>query len=345
MRFIVTGGMGFFGSVLMDYLLTSGHEVLSLDRLIDPQLADRFRHVQVDIEDRDSLKGAVKSFGPVDAIFHVAAVLAHDKSSFSRMWSSNVEGTGNVMEVARELGIGRVVFTSSNCVFAASFPQPINESAPTSPIEPYGHSKLEAEKVIASYSADVSGVSIRCPTIIGAGRLGLLSILFDFVREGRRIYLLGDGSNRYSFIYAEDLARACLLAVTSSASGIYHIGSSNVPTMRQLYTDLYDFAGKPARLVCLPEAPAVVALKLLNRLGLSPLGPYHYRMLAANVVFDTSKIQRDLGWTPRKTNSDMLCEAYKFYLEHLGQEGDTDCTSPHRRPARAGIFNLLRLIS
>jgi len=248
------------------------------------------------------------------------------------------------MECARNLGIRKVVFTSTNCVFSTGFSSPVDESTPTNPIETYGRSKLAAERVILSYS-DIDSVIIRCPTIIAAGRLGLLTILFDFVREGRRLYLVGDGKNRYSFIAAPDLANACMLAARSQARGIYHVGSDNVPTMRELYRDLMIYAGKTPRLICIPEAPTVLALKVLNALGLSPLGPYHYRMLAANFVFDTAKIKRELNWKPTRTNTEILCDAFQYYVDHLDEINSSRGLSAHKTKAKAGILNLLRLIS
>jgi UDP-glucose 4-epimerase len=344
MRFIVTGGMGFFGSLLMEHLAAQGHDALSIDWITDPELAGKFRHAQVDIADSARLKEAIQAFGPADGIFHVAAVLAHDTSNFDKLHASNIQGTRNVMAVSRALGIPKVVFTSSNCVFASGFPQPVDETAATSPIEEYGRSKLEGEKIVASYD-DVAGVSIRCPTIIAPGRLGLLSILFDFIREGRRIYVVGDGSNRYSFINGTDLANACLLAMTSQHRGVYHVGSDDVPSIRRLYSELAEYAGKKPKIVPIPEGPTILALRMLNNMGLSPLGPYHYRMLAANFVFETSKIKRELGWSPSKTNTQMLCDAYKFYVDNLTHLQSSSGLSPHRSPAKAGILNLIRMLS
>jgi len=347
MRFVVTGGMGFFGSILCDHLLSRGHDVLSVDLLADTTSTRRYKNVQLDLRNLDALKSTLNEFGKesrIDAIFHVAALLAHVTADPNELWAANVDGTKNVMECARQISIPKVVFTSTNCVFSTGFPEPVNEQTATHPIEIYGKSKLAAEEIIRTYP-DISSVIIRCPTIIAAGRLGLLTILFDFVREGRRLYVVGDGSNRYSFISADDLADACLLAAQSDQSGLYNIGSDNVPSMKQLYSSLMEYAGKKPRIVCIPEAPTVIALKILNRLGLSPLGPYHYRMLAANFVFDTTKIKTEIQWRPTKTNTEILCSAYQYYIDNLESINNATNVSAHHSKAKAGILNLLRLIS
>lgn len=344
MRYAVTGGTGFFGSVLMDELASRGHEAIALD-LLPPDRTDwPHRSAVIDIRDSKALSSVLKDLGPVDGVFHLAAVLAHDKSHFADVTSTNLDGTRNLMEACRELEIPKVVFTSSNCVFAADCAEPVDENKSPSPIEEYGRSKLQGESLIATYSPAVKSVSLRCPTIISAGRMGLLTILFDFIREGRRLYLVGSGSNKYGFIYAPDLADACIRSMQSGASGIYHVGSDNVPTLRQLYSELAEFAGKKPRFVELPEGPATAALAALYRLGLSPLGPYHYRMLAANFVFDCSKLKAETGWKPTLTNSEMLQQAFTYYVEHREEMSQAN-VSPHRKPARAGILGLLRLIS
>ena len=336
--------MGFFGSILADHLVDAGHDVVSIDRLADEDGNRRFKNIQLDITDGAGLTKAVHQYGHVDAIFHVAALLAHEKSTLNMLWAANVDGTRNVMLTARELGVQKVVFTSTNCVFSTGFAKPVGETTPTQPVEIYGKSKLEAERIISEFDG-VNSVILRCPTIIAAGRLGLLTILFDFVREGRRLYLVGDGSNRYTFVAAQDLANACLQSAESTHNGIYHVGSDNVPTMYELYRDLMLYAGKKVHLWCLPEGPTVLILKILNALSLSPLGPYHYRMLAANFVFDTTKIKNDMGWTPTRTNTELLCDAYKFYVDHLQEITNGSGLSAHKSKAKAGILNLLRIMS
>ena len=86
-------------------------------------------------------------------------------------------------------------------------------------------------------------VTLRCPTIIDIGRLGLLAILFEFIDDGKKVWVVGDGSNRYQFIYAQDLATACLQCLGYEQSNLFHIGSDHVPTMRGMYESVIREAG------------------------------------------------------------------------------------------------------
>ena len=105
-----------------------------------------------------------------------------------------------------------------------------------------------------------------------AGSLGMLSILFDFIREGRKCWVLGDGKIRHQCIYAQDLIDACLKAVEYKRSDVFNIGSDNVPSIREMYQHVIDRAGSGARVASLPSGFALPAMKLAHRLGLSPLG-------------------------------------------------------------------------
>lgn len=108
MRIIVTGGAGFFGSVLAEYLADHGHETIAIDRL--PGESSKYRNIQVDITDCAKLAEQLDALGEIDGIVHCAAMLAHDKENLDRLWVSNVDGTKNILECARRFKIKRVVF-------------------------------------------------------------------------------------------------------------------------------------------------------------------------------------------------------------------------------------------
>ena len=101
------------------------------------------------------------------------------------------------------------------------------------------------------------------------------------------MWVVGDGSNRYQFIYAQDLATACLQSLAYNGSNLFHIGSDNVVSLRNVYEAIIRAAGSRSRVVSLPKGPTIAAMQLAHKLKLSPLGPYHYRMIAESFVFDT----------------------------------------------------------
>jgi UDP-glucose 4-epimerase len=345
MRFLVTGGAGFFGSQLVEDTARRGQEVVILDRVMDEQLARRYPFAHVDLRDPEAVRKVFRQYGPFDGVFHVAAMLAHAIKDKRDLVDSNVAGTRTIVEAAIAAGTPNLVFTSSNCVVGKPRSQPVQEDDPVRPLEIYGHTKWEGEKILAQYHDRINITMIRCPTIMGGGRLGLLSILYEFIYEGRTVWILGDGSNRYQFIAAEDLIYAMECAIVRPGFHLYNIGSDNVPTLRELYQAVINQAGTKAHVGRLPKAPAVAAMRALHMLGMSPLGPYHYKMLAESFVFDTSRIKRELGFKPTKTNIQMLSESYQWYVDHHDEVYGGGERSAHRQPVKLQALALIKRFS
>jgi nucleoside-diphosphate-sugar epimerase len=341
---LVTGGSGFFGGVLKRRLLEEGVGCVSLDLHPDTDAHPSLVSIRGDVRDQELLDRLFHRFH-FSAVFHCAALLAHDVRDRELLWSSNVEGTERVAEAAVRHHHPRVVFISSNCLWASPFNRPVTETDQPEPHEIYGRSKWAAEQGLTRITAGHNLVILRTPTIIGPGRLGLLSILFDFILEGRRVWVVGRGTNRYQFVYARDLADACLLALAPHANGIFNVGSDHVPTLRDTYQHVIDRAGTRARVASLPAGLTLPIMRAAHFAGLSPLGPYQYRMIAESFEFDTQKIKTTLGWKPTRTNGEMLFEALDYYRAHRSELTDPSTLSAHRQPARMGIIRLLKQLS
>ncbi len=341
---LVTGGAGFFGGLLKQRLLNEDVTVVSID--LEP---DDFHHPQLtcvrgDICDQALVAELFDKYR-FETVYHCAAILAHAVKDKNRLWRANVEGSRVLAEAAARTGTKNFIFTSSNCLWGHSFGRPVHEDDPPHPVEIYGQSKWKAEKILAGFAGSFNLTVIRCPTIIDEGRLGLLTILFDFIRENRKVWVVGGGKNHYQFIYAQDLADACLLAAQKNASGIFNIGSDNVPSLHDVFQYVIDQSGAEARLVSLPKTPMLLAMKIAYHLGLSPLGPYQYKMIAEDFVFDTSKIKAALGWQPSLTNQQMLWRAYQYYDLHIDEIRRRRQVSAHRQAAKMGIIRLLKWLS
>lgn len=341
---LVTGASGFFGGVLKRRLLSEGHAVTNIDLVADTETHPALTSIQADIRDTARLNGifADRNF---HAVFHCAALLAHDTVDDNDLWTSNVDGTRNIAEACQTHGVRQLIFTSTNCLWASNLGHEVREDEPPNPIELYGRSKLAAEQALKPYEAELNVITIRCPTIIDSGRLGLLAILFEFIDDGKKVWVVGTGGNRYQFIYAQDLATACIQAMDYPHSDLFHIGSENVCSLREVYEAVIRDAGTKARVAELPKAPTIAAMKLAHKLGVSPLGPYHYRMIAEDFIFDTARIRERLGWHPTVTNQQMMIEAYRYYSSQRKQIHSRKDVSAHSKPAEMGVIRLLKWIS
>ena len=334
---LVTGGSGYFGSLLVDRLLTAGHRVRVLDLVAD----DRHPEVEMvvgDIRDREVVDRATRG---IDRIFHnVAQVpLARDKDLLHTV---NVDGTRNLLHAALQHGVGKVVHTSSSAIFGVPAGNPVLPSTAPRPMETYGHAKWEAERLCLDYAERGLDVSIVRPrTILGHGRLGIFGILFDWIADGADPFVLGRGDNRYQFVHAEDLAEVCYLAGQSSGPATFNAGTDRFGTMHEALDDLCRHAGTGARVRHLPARPASVAMRLAATAKLAPFAPYHWMMYSRSMWFDIEHVQSALGWQPRWSNTEMFVQSYEWFLRHRAETDRGDLSS-HRRSARQGALSVLK---
>lgn len=160
-------------------------------------------------------------------------------------------------------------------------------------------------------------------------------------RRSRR----GSGENRYQFVHAPDLADACIRALGVAGSHTVNVGSDDVKTMREVYQYVIDHARTKARVASLPKRPTLAAMRAAHVLRVSPLGPYHYKMIAESFVFDTTRAKQLLGWRPGLRNEEMLLEAYRGYVARGTDLEDATEISAHRQPAKMGAIRLLKALS
>ena len=306
----------------------------------------RVEQVRADVAEPGVLDASLRRGRP-DAVFHLASQIDFAVKSQRSLYENNVATTRAVVAFARAHRVPKVVFTSSNSVYLGNRERrPVVETDPPMPVDEYGRSKVESERLFADAASFFDAISIRCPNIMDAGRLGMLSILFDFIREGRKVWVLGDGGIRHQCIYAGDLIEACFKAIAFRGSDVFNIGSDSVPTIRQMYQYVIDRAGSGARVASLPASLALPAMKLAHRLRMSPLGEYQFRMLTRDFMFDTAKIKAALDWSPTLDNRQMLYKAYEYYLVHRDEIlQSTDLSGNRQAVRKLGVIRLLKLIS
>src|SRR5881409_2366716 len=310
MLWAVSGGAGFLGLHLARRLLADGYDVRTLDvvPLDDAELERSVDELRGDVRNRDSVGKLVSG---ADVVVHAAAALPIQASRGS-IRSVNVTGTEHVLREARDAGVQRVIFISSTAVYGVPEKHPIEEDDPLVGVGWYGESKIDAEALCRV--AAVETTIVRPKTFIGPERLGVFEILFDWIREGRRIYILGKGYNRYQLLAVEDLVDAIVRAanVPEAAGATFNVGATEFGTVRTDLQALIDHAGSASRLRPVPARPAEVVLRALELLRLSPLAEWHYKTAHKDSFVDTSRAQQMLDWRPRLSNKDALIETYDW---------------------------------
>jgi len=344
-RWLVTGGTGFLGSHLARRLIADGiHPVLFDIAPLPPDdddIKDQVTVIDGDVQDREAIRAALEG---VSHVIHTAAALPIQVSK-KKIYASNVRGARYVLHEAMNAGAKRVVFISSTAVYGVPKVHPIDEESPMIPLGHYGASKVEAEKICHQYQARGLEVNIIRPkTFLGTGRLGVFEILFEWIAEGRRIPLLGNGTNHYQLLEVTDLVDGIVKAATVEGvtNETMNIGADRYDTLNEDMQALFDHAGSGSKLWRLPARPGEWSLRALELAHLSPLAAWHYGTMWRDSYVEVDKAKRLLGWQPRYSNAEALIRAWDWYVENKGRY-DTGVT--HRVAWQKGALAIMRRIA
>ncbi|OLB77969.1 MAG: UDP-glucose 4-epimerase GalE [Actinobacteria bacterium 13_2_20CM_2_71_6] len=319
MKYLVTGGAGYIGSVVTQLLLEAGHEVTVLDDLSTG-------HRGVVATGASFVDGRVHEvIGDVvdpsyDGVVHMAAFIAAGESVVKpeKYWDNNLVGSLRLLDATRAAGVRRIVFSSTANVYGDPDELPIPETAPTKPPNPYAASKLAVDHALRdeAYAHGLSAVSLRYFNVAGAHRaadgtlLGerhdpethLIPIALQVaagVREKLPLfgddYPTPDGTCVRDYIHISDLAAAHLLALSTmepSTHRIFNLGNGTGFSNRQVIDAVREVTGHP------------IPIEVAPRRGGDP----------AALVASSEKARRELGWTPAKPRlTDIIADAWEFY--------------------------------
>lgn len=342
-RILLTGGAGFLGINLARHLLDRDHEVVSLD-IADfayPE-RDRISEITGDIRDRALVDRAMEG---IDFVVHAAAALPLYPAD--EIYSTDVQGTRNVIESASEHGVQRFIHISSTAVYGIPDQHPLHEDDPRIGVGAYGDAKVQAEDICFGFRDQGMIVPvIRPKSFVGPERLGVFALFYDWAKDGHGFPMLGDGSNRYQLLDVADLCDAiylCITIDTETVNDTFNIGAKEYATMHEDYQAVLDYAGFGKKITGLPSEPAIWMLRLLESLQLSPLYKWVYETAAKDSFISIERAEKKLGFQPRYSNIDALIRNYQWYLDNLEDIQQRSGVS-HRVPWSQGILKLAKLL-
>jgi nucleoside-diphosphate-sugar epimerase len=344
-RFFITGGAGFLGINLTRYLLQRGHAVTTFDMApFDyADVRDKVTSITGDIRDRAALDRAMAG---ADIVIHTAAALP--LYSVQDIYTTDITGTKNVLEIALRHSVDRVVHISSTAVYGIPDHHPLHEDDQLIGVGPYGRAKIKAEELCQQARAAGLCVPILRPkSFVGPERLGVFALLYDWAHTGHGFPNIGSGNNRYQLLDVEDLCDAIYLVATGDRATVndtFNIGAAEFTTWRQDIQAVLDSAGHGKSVVPLPiVTPMIWTLRILERLNLSPLYKWVYETVTKDSFVSIEKAQRVLGFAPKYSTREAMIRNYQWYVAHLDQFEGTDGVS-HRVPWKQGILGLAKIV-
>ena len=318
--FVVFGGAGFVGQVLIRQLRAVGITAIVVDSEV-PRECGR-PYFQIDISDPHSVASLADQL-PDGAVFvNLAARQYHlDIPRANRQtWfhAVNFKGACHIADLAIEKRAAGLVQFSSDMVYGMPETVPVEESHSLRPNGAYGMSKKLMEAVLTEKArgAGLRLTIFRPRLIAGPGRLGVFVTLFKLIRYHLPIPLIGSGDNYYQMVSVEDCARAVLLAYKNAfPKGCFNLGSVPEHTVKQLMRDLVQHAGSHSLVLSTPVKLMHTALAGLATMGIEPLYKEQYLIADKNLILDTTRARETLGWQPSQSDRDMIFAAYDAYLQ------------------------------
>jgi UDP-glucose 4-epimerase len=261
MKFLITGAAGFLGAALANRLVREGHEVRALDDLStgDPKtLSPDVHFTRGDVSDRPKLWTLLQD---VDCVYHLAARVSVPESVlYPREYNAvNVGGTVSLMEAMRDVGVRRVVFTSSGAVYGDGGDRPVRETDIPTPRSPYAVSKLAAEYYVRTIG-NLWGIETVCLRIFNAYGPGqnmpashppvIPFFLRQAVRDGTLV-VHGQGNQTRDYVYLDDVVNAMsAAAMAPNINGaIINVGSGVETSVRELLRLVLELTGSKAEIV------------------------------------------------------------------------------------------------
>jgi nucleoside-diphosphate-sugar epimerase len=343
MNLAITGGAGFLGYHLANKLASDFDKIYIIDiQDIDfKEYPENISYHKIDVRDLDLV---VKIFKDSQFVIHAASALPLWKRK--EIFEINVQGTRNVLQAAYSTGVTKVIYVSSTAVYGIPRTHPIYEDSALIGVGPYGESKIVAEKVCLRYRKKGYFVPVVRPkTFLGTGRLGVFQILYDWVKDGKKIPIIGNGKNRYQLLEVEDLVNAIrmiLFCDERKANDTFNIGAEEFGTVYEDLTALCNYAKTGARVMPTPSWIVKPFLFAFDVLGISPLYKWVYGTADKDSFVAIHKIKSVLGWKPKYSNAQALIRSYQWYLDNWEKLKGTGIT--HRVAWSQGILGIFKKI-
>ena len=265
MKILVTGGAGFIGSHIVEYLIQRGDDVVVLDNLSNGKMqnlskvSDDINFVNGDIRDYKLVEQLVKD---IDGVFHEAALVSvpHSFKMQNEYFDVNVNGTENILKLAREYGF-KIVYASSSSVYGNPKSVPVKEDDDKNPLNPYAKTKLEDELLVEKYSEmGVHVIGLRYFNVFGRRQskeyAGVIKLFLEKIQQNEAPIINGDGLQTRDFVYVEDIVNANILAMNSNIKYKFlNVGTGDSISILDLANVCIEASGLSLKPVHGPQLP------------------------------------------------------------------------------------------
>ena len=332
-KILITGAAGFLGQLSINYFKNK-YKLFLVDRV---QVKSK-NFLQIDITNSKEVDKIIKKIKP-DIILHYASEI-FDTYKKSQINLNNIDGTLNLVKAARKYKTRQFIFTSTFSIFEKNYENLIDEIEPISCSNYYGLSKAETERILLSTGKNFNVTIFRCPVIVEKTRAHRLGILFEFLKDNATLWVLGKGNNKIQFLSALDLFKMTEKSFNLKGKHIFNIGTEKVLTFKETFEFLIKRTQSRSKVKHFNKFFGLLILKILSSMRLINFIDYHNKLLVSNIVMDISRIKKILNYSPKKSNAELLLDAYNYYIKNK----DKSNLGSAKKPSM-GLFSLVKFIS
>jgi UDP-glucose 4-epimerase len=322
---LIVGSQGFLGSALVKFFKK---KIIKLDKEYSKNSNN------VNIAKIIKLENIFKK-KKIKYVINVAAEPASSKCK-KKICETNVIGNKNLIFLSEKYKIRKYIFISTSALFVKNYIKPVTENNKPNPIESYGFSKLKAEYDIINSNLN-NYVIFRCPMIVSKNRLGVLSFLFDLIKNDKVIPVLGSGRNLLQFVGINDLIKVIHKSLTKIEKEVYNVASNEKITFVSLISKLIKLVNSRSKIINFPDIGFSIILNVLNKINLSPFNIYHLKMIKYTFTMNINKLKNNYRYTPKDNTSKLIEDAFINYLAKKNDKIKTEITNP----IKLGILKIL----
>ena len=308
-KILITGSSGFIGKILSKKI-SENYETYLIDK---SKYSDEKNFFQINLKDKNKLEEFFIN-NKVDTIIHLASEIFDANEQI--IYENNLTCATNLIEFAKKFHVKQIIFTSTFSIYEKNYDDLIKETEEPSTLNKYGISKFDIEKKLKQ-EKEIDVTIFRVPIVIGKSRSHRIGILFELIRKGLPIFLIGNGDNKIQFVSIDELNNAIEKTIGLNGLNIFNIGCSKSYTFRENLEYIIEKTNSNSKFFSLNKKLGSLILDFLIFFRLIDINSYHKSLLTKNILLDVSKIKKSINIESKISSRDLFYSTYEYYVKNI----------------------------